>query len=44
MKLYPPKGGEPIIAHPTQVEYLVSKGWSETAPKTKAKPKSKEVK
>lgn len=42
--LFPPAGGEPIQAHPTRVEYLKSKGWSETKPKAKAKSKSKEVK
>jgi hypothetical protein len=43
-KLYPPAGGEPVLAHASQVENMKNKGWLETAPKTgkKAKP-TKEV-
>lgn len=37
--LYPPAGGEPIKAHPTQVENLLKQGWSETAPKKGKKTK-----
>jgi hypothetical protein len=38
--LYPPNGGEPVLAHATQVERMKSKGWLETARTTgkKAKP------
>jgi|2_EtaG_2_1085320.scaffolds.fasta_scaffold12140_2 hypothetical protein len=35
--LYPPKGGEPINAHPGKVDELKSFGWS-TEPKCKTKP------
>jgi hypothetical protein len=42
--LYPPTGGEPVLAHATQVDNMKRKGWLETAPKTgkKANP-TKEV-
>ena len=32
--LYPPTGGEPVLAHATQVDRMKSKGWLETNPKT----------
>jgi len=32
--LYPPKGGEPVLAHDSKVEYMKSKGWLDTAPQT----------
>jgi len=47
MKLYPPKGGEPVLAHDTQVENMKRKGWVESNPTIttngkKAKQKVKE--
>lgn len=47
VKLYPPKGGQPVLAHPSQVDRMKSKGWLVTNPKTsnvaKPNPKLKEV-
>ena len=31
--LYPPNGGDPVKAHPTQVEYMKSAGWTESPAK-----------
>lgn len=33
--LYPPGGGEPVEAHPTQVERMKETGWTEDPPKQK---------
>lgn len=30
--LYPPGGGEPVRAHPTQVEAMKASGWTEENP------------
>jgi len=32
--LYPPAGGEAVLAHDTQVEQMKNKGWLETNPNT----------
>tara|TARA_R110000782_G_scaffold74079_2_gene148100 strand:+ start:2821 stop:2988 length:168 start_codon:yes stop_codon:yes gene_type:complete len=44
--LYPPNGGEPVLAHATQVDRMKSKGWLEAAQTTgkKAKPTTTKVK
>ncbi len=41
MKLYPPKGGEPITPHPSKVDEMIAKGWTKTPDKQNSK---KEVK
>jgi hypothetical protein len=33
VELFPPKGGDPVKAHPTQVEYMKSAGWTESPAK-----------
>jgi len=45
MKLISPNGKITVIAHPTQVEYYLSKGWKEDAPisKSSSKKSKKEV-
>jgi len=30
VKLFPPKGGDPVKAHPSQVKYMKSRGWIES--------------
>lgn len=40
IKLYPPGGGMPIIPHPTKIEEMKRKGWTESESK-KAKPTTK---
>ena len=39
MKLISPNGKITVIAHPTQVEYYLSKGWKEEAPISKSSSK-----
>ena len=39
IKLYPPGGGTPIIPHPTKIDGMKAKGWTESP--AKAKPKRK---
>ena len=41
VKLYPPKGGEAVIPHPTKVEWMKANGWVEK-PVVKTKTMSKE--
>ena len=41
MKMYPPKGGESIEAHPSNVKYLISIGFTKK-PKTKTKTGAKQ--
>ena len=40
MKMYSPDGKMEIDAHPSKVESLIARGWSEEK-KTKSKPKAK---
>ena len=37
--LYPPGGGEPVVVHASKVEHKKAQGWTDQAPKKKAKPK-----
>jgi len=32
MKLYPPKGGEPITPHPSKIDEMIEKGWKVETP------------
>lgn len=40
MKLYPPGGGEPIEPHPTKIEEMKEKGWTEKPIKVKEEVKN----
>ena len=42
MKLYPPGGGVPVVHHETNIEFLLSQGWTKEKPKAE-KPKKHEV-
>lgn len=38
--VYPPGGGEPVVALPEYLEYYLGKGWTEEANKKQEKPKA----
>lgn len=38
--VYPPGGGEPVVALPEYLGYYLGKGWTEEANKKQEKPKA----
>ena len=41
IKLYPPKGGEPVIPHPSKVDEMMANGWVVKQPVVKTMSKEK---
>lgn len=40
IKIYPPKGGQPISCHPVKLDEMIGKGWTLAPVKSTSKPKT----